>query len=85
MTASESGPSSKREIFCATEPENRLGDMGVPIKVTLKDKEGKDQDVFICCKGCEKKALANPDQTLAKVTELKAQVIANSAAKTKDK
>jgi hypothetical protein len=30
--------------------------------------------VFLCCKGCEKKALADPDRTLAKVKELKAEV-----------
>lgn len=51
---------------CAVEDDNRLGSMGVPLKVMIKD-----QPVFLCCKGCQKTALANPDQTLAKVEELK--------------
>ena len=31
------------------------------------------QPVFICCKSCQKKALADADKTLAKVKELKAK------------
>jgi len=46
---------------------HRLGEMGPPIKVMVKDKP-----VFLCCDGCEAEALANPDKTLAKVEELKA-------------
>jgi hypothetical protein len=46
--------------------EEPLGSMEGPIKVSL----GK-QTVFLCCKSCEKRALANPEQTLAKVKELK--------------
>jgi hypothetical protein len=34
----------------------------------------KDQPVFLCCKGCQKKALADPDKTLAKVKELRDKV-----------
>ncbi len=45
-----------------------LGEMGVPVKIMVKD-----QPVFLCCKSCEKKALADPDKTLAKVAELKAK------------
>jgi hypothetical protein len=45
---------------------HRLGEMGAPIKVMVKDKP-----VFLCCDGCEGEALANPDKTLAKVEELK--------------
>jgi hypothetical protein len=33
----------------------------------------KGRPVFICCKGCRKKAEADPDRTLAKVEELKAK------------
>jgi hypothetical protein len=55
--------------FCAVETDNRLGSMGTPFKVTIKGKA-----VFLCCKGCEKKALADPDKTLAKVKELQAKV-----------
>lgn len=54
--------------FCAVMEDSRLGAMGPPIKVLVKD-----QPVFVCCKGCQKKALADPDKTLAKVEELKAK------------
>jgi len=59
--------------FCAISTEERLGTMGAPVKLVIKG-----QPVFLCCKGCEKRALANPDQTLAKVEELKAKVKAGS-------
>jgi hypothetical protein len=52
--------------FCAIEDENRLGVMGKPIKLMVKGKP-----VFICCGGCRKAAMAEPDKTLAKVEELK--------------
>jgi hypothetical protein len=55
--------------FCPMMPDNRLGEMGTPLKVMVKD-----QPVFLCCKGCQRKALANPEATLAKVAELKAKV-----------
>jgi hypothetical protein len=54
--------------FCAISNESRLGGMGAPIKVMIKD-----QPVFLCCKGCQKEALADPDKTLAKVEALKAK------------
>jgi hypothetical protein len=41
--------------------------MGVPVKVTVKG-----QLVFLCCEGCVKRALADPDRTLAEVQKLKA-------------
>lgn len=59
--------------FCAVTSEP-LGDMGPPLKVILGDKP-----VWICCKGCEKKAKANPEKTLAHAEELKASVAANSS------
>ena len=52
--------------YCAVEDENRLGSMGKPYKVLVNQ-----QPVFLCCKGCRKKALADPDRTLARVRELK--------------
>ncbi len=55
--------------YCPMMPDNRLGEMGTPLKVMVKD-----QPVFLCCKGCQRKALANPEATLAKVAELKAKV-----------
>jgi hypothetical protein len=45
-----------------------LGSMGVPVKVMVKG-----QPVFVCCKGCDKGVLADPDATLRKVEELKAK------------
>jgi hypothetical protein len=52
--------------YCAVESENRLGAMGPPVKVTVKD-----QPVFLCCKHCQEEALKDPDATLEKVAELK--------------
>ncbi len=43
-----------------------LGEMGTPVKVTVKDRT-----VFLCCDGCKKKALDNPDKTLAAVDKAK--------------
>lgn len=54
--------------YCATSSEP-LGSMGVPIKLSVND-----QPVFICCKGCERGAMKDPEKTLAKVEELKAKV-----------
>lgn len=54
--------------YCAVS-EEPLGSMGPPIKLIIND-----QPVFVCCKGCDKKAKSNPDATLAKVAELKSKV-----------
>ena len=48
------------------ESNERLGEMGPPIKLMVKG-----QPVFVCCDGCKKDALKDPDKTLAKVEELK--------------
>jgi len=55
--------------WCPIMPDNRLGVMGVPFKLMIKD-----HPVFLCCKGCQRKALAEPEKTLAKVEEFKAKV-----------
>lgn len=52
--------------FCAILNANRLGSMGTPFKLVLNG-----QPVFLCCAGCESKARADPDKTLAKVEQLK--------------
>ena len=62
--------------FCPVMPDKRLGVMGPPLKVIVKD-----QPVFLCCKGCRRKALADPDKTLAKVEQLKAKVKASAGKK----
>jgi hypothetical protein len=54
--------------WCAVTTTEPLGSMGPPLKVLVKDRP-----VFICCKGCQRKALADPDKTLAAVAELKAK------------
>ena len=59
--------------YCPILQANRLGSMGLPVKLILKD-----QPVFLCCKGCEKQARAHPDETLAKVETLKARVRSGS-------
>jgi hypothetical protein len=52
---------AEAQRFCAVEGE-RLGAMGAPFKVMVNG-----QPVFLCCKGCSKDALANPEKTLARV------------------
>jgi hypothetical protein len=54
--------------FCVILSENRLGSMGTPIKLSIQG-----QTVFLCCAGCQKKALANPKASVSKATSLKAQ------------
>jgi hypothetical protein len=56
---------AEAQKYCAVDNENRLGSMGTPVKVMVKD-----QPVFLCCKSCQKSALADPEKTLAKVEEL---------------
>lgn len=41
-----------------------LGSMGKPYKVTVND-----QDVFLCCQGCEGKIRGDPDKYMAKINE----------------
>ena len=54
--------------WCAVSTDERLGSMGPPIKLDIKG-----TPVFICCKGCKRKAEADPDATLATVAQLKAK------------
>jgi multidrug efflux pump subunit AcrA (membrane-fusion protein) len=50
--------------FCPILTDNRLGSMGKPVKVLVKG-----QPVFLCCKGCVNKALADPAKTRANVED----------------
>lgn len=61
---------AEEQQFCVIQKGNRLGSMDVPLKVMVKG-----QPVFVCCKGCVKKALNNPDQTLTRVQELRAKAL----------
>lgn len=54
--------------YCAV-TSHPLGTMGTPIKLNIGD-----EPVFVCCKGCEKKAQSSPKETLEKVAELKSKV-----------
>ena len=56
---------AEAQKFCAIMTTNRLGVMGTPLKVMIKG-----QPVFLCCRGCQSKALAKPDATLATVAAL---------------
>lgn len=51
---------AEEQEFCVVATKQRLGSMGVPVKITVKD-----QVVFLCCDHCEKKAKADPEKTLA--------------------
>jgi hypothetical protein len=55
--------------FCPVMAKNRLGVMGPPVKVMVKEKP-----VFLCCAGCKRRALANPERTLAIVAKLQSKV-----------
>lgn len=58
---------AKSQRFCAVQTSNRLGSMGVPVKLEI---EGRP--VFLCCDGCEKKARSHPQETLANVDRTRA-------------
>lgn len=57
---------AESQKFCAVMTHERLGGMGVPLKLDIKG-----EPVFVCCKGCRAKALKKPDEILATVAELK--------------
>lgn len=59
--------------WCVISSDERLGSMGVPIKLDIKG-----QPIFVCCKGCVKKAEADPEKTIAKVAELKVKKAAET-------
>ena len=62
--------------WCANQTDERLGAMGPPVKVMVKDKP-----VFVCCDDCKKAVQADPDKTLAKVEELKTKKKAETEKK----
>lgn len=59
--------------WCAVSTDERLGAMGPPIKLDIKG-----QTVFVCCKGCQKKAEADPEKTLGILTALKTKASGTS-------
>jgi Cu(I)/Ag(I) efflux system membrane fusion protein len=59
---------AEQQKFCAVHSDELLGSMGAPMVLEIKG-----QKVFICCPACKDDALEDPEQTLAKVKELKAK------------
>jgi hypothetical protein len=59
---------AEAQRFCAIQQGSRLGSMDVPVKIMIRG-----QPVFLCCEGCEREALANPERTLTTVERLKAR------------
>jgi hypothetical protein len=58
---------AEKQKYCVNQPDERLGgEMGVPIKLMIKG-----EPVFICCGGCKKDVLKDPDKALAKAKELR--------------
>jgi hypothetical protein len=57
---------AQKQRFCVVLPKSRLGSMGTPVKVEIKGKA-----VFLCCEGCRKTALADPEGALKKAEELR--------------
>jgi hypothetical protein len=57
---------AEKQKFCASETDNRLGEMGVPIKVVVKG-----EPVFVCCKSCVDDVKKDPDKTLKTVKEMR--------------
>lgn len=68
-------PLAEAQGYCAINTRGKLGFMGVPVKITLKD-----QPVFLCCDHCREKAEADPDATLAMVASLKEKTAAEKSA-----
>ena len=56
---------AEKQKICPVTDEP-LGSMGVPYKVTVKDRV-----VFLCCDGCEEELKAAPDKFLAKLDAAK--------------
>lgn len=59
----EDRASAEKQHMCPVS-DQMLGTMGAPIKLTLND-----QEVWICCNGCRKKAEADPETILAKLSK----------------
>jgi hypothetical protein len=57
---------AEKQKYCVEQPDELLGSMGVPVKVSIKG-----DTVFVCCKSCEKNARKDPDKAIAKAKELR--------------
>ncbi len=63
---------AEAQVYCPVLKGSPLGSMGVPIKLMIQN-----QPVFLCCDGCEKGALANPQRTIDEIAKLKAKAKTN--------
>jgi uncharacterized protein (TIGR03000 family) len=54
---------AEKQEFCAVQNGIKLGAMGTPVKITVKD-----QPVFLCCESCRARAEKDPEGTLANAT-----------------
>ena len=61
----EDRAAAEKQRFCVIDGENRLGVMGTPFKVGVKGRT-----VFICCKSCERRVLADPDKAMAQLDKM---------------
>lgn len=55
-----------QQKLCPVMDDSPLGSMGTPVKIMLDG-----QPVFLCCEGCQDTAREKPQETLARVKELK--------------
>ncbi len=63
--SSEDRALAEQQKYCAVLTENRLGSMGMPLKLMIDG-----QPVFLCCDGCENEALKNTESTLRMAKKL---------------
>jgi hypothetical protein len=59
--------------YCCIHRDHRLGSMGVPVKIMLKNQDGEEVTGYLCCKSCEKAARKSEAATAAVVQELYVQ------------
>ena len=57
---------AEAQRYCAVLTSSRLGSMGTPIKLEING-----EAVFVCCNGCRKKALSEPEATIASAKRLR--------------
>ena len=56
---------AEKQKFCVVLKGSRLGSMGPPVKITVRDRA-----VFLCCASCRNEARDNPARTLAELDRL---------------
>jgi hypothetical protein len=64
---------AERQKYCAVMPAVRLGEMGTPLKVTIRG-----EVLYVCCENCLSPAGDDADKTLAQWKEVKDRAAAES-------